>query len=438
MVLCVALAAATICSAYAQERGKFFDNSYALVVGIDSYAHAKWPELNYAVKDARGFAEFLRSQGFTVFELYEKQATKGAILSAIEDKLIPRLTQNDRVVVFFAGHGDTRMLSGTEKSERGYLVPADGTDAYGSLIPVNQLQDLSGAMGAARHQLFVLDSCFGGLASMRASAEGGTIDPRVPDYAFEVTRRRARQLLTAGGANQRVRDGGPDGHSYFTGQLLKALREGIADKNGDGYITFSELSSYIQVAASSYNQTPGTDFLAGHEQGDYLFVNPSQRPSAGTGTTPTSHAAADVYELLKAGKKAFVDKKHPEARRLLLQAADLGNAEAMVILAKLYCEGWGGPIDWDAGLRVLIKAGDRGNLAAIENLADLYSGPGPFKNPAEGRRWTVAHNEARRLEASLKIFDPSGNAGSGEPVIPPSAMAIAAPAGPTSLRISAH
>jgi hypothetical protein len=431
IVLGVGLGAAALSSAFAQHSNRFFDNSYAVVIGIDTYAHPKWPKLNYAVKDAQGFAKFLKSQGFTVIELYERQATKEAIVSAIEDKLIPKLTENDRVIVFFAGHGDTRLLGNLE---RGYLVPAGGTDSYGSLIPVTQLHDLSSAMSVARHQLFILDSCFGGLAAMRSGAS--TIDPRTPNYVYEVTRRRARQLLTAGGANQRVRDGGPDGHSYFTGQLLKALNEGIADKNGDGYITFTELSSYIQVAASSYNQTPGTDYLAGHEQGDYLFVNPNYRFGAATSMSgkPASKGTTDVYELLRAGKQAFLNKKYQEARPLLLRAAELGNAEAMVFLTKLFWEGWGTAMDREAALNWLRKAAERGHVGAMQNLEELYSQDGPFYDLNESRRWATTRKEAQRLEVSLSIVDPSGKAGRGEPVIPSDATRVRL-APPTNLRI---
>lgn len=440
MALGAALAAATLCSAFAQDRNPFFANSYALVIGINSYGHSKWPKLNYAVKDAQSFSQFLRSQGFMVIELYEKQATRAAILSAVEDQLVPKLTEKDRVVVFFAGHGDTRPVG---NGERGYLVPIDGTDSYGSLIPVTQLHDLSSAMSVARHQLFILDSCFGGLAAMRTGDITSTIDPRTPNYVFEITRRRARQLLTAGGANQRVRDGGPDGHSFFTGQLLRALNEGIADKNGDGYITFSELSGYIQVAASLYNQTPGTDFLEGHEQGDFLFVNPAYQSNTGTsanrdsaGSALMSSAMTDVYDLLKAAKQAWERMDYVEARPKFLQAADLGNAEAMAYLGKLSWEGWGGPKDQTAGLEWLRKAAERGFVPAMQSLENLYSAKGPMLNVSEANRWETARKEATRLEASLTIVDPSGKAGlRGEPAIPPDATVVRAPAAPMGLMI---
>jgi uncharacterized caspase-like protein len=439
MALGAALAAVMVCSAFAQDQNQFFANSYALVIGINNYGHSKWPKLNYAVKDAQGFSQFLRSQGFEVIELYERQATRAAILSAVEDQLVPKLTEKDRVVVFFAGHGDTRPMG---NSERGYLVPIDGTDSYGSLIPVTQLHDLSSAMSAARHQLFILDSCFGGLAAMRTGDITSTIDPRTPNYVREITRRRARQLLTAGGANQRVRDGGPDGHSYFTGQLLRALNDGTADNNGDGYITFSELSGYIQVAASLYNQTPGTDSLAGHEQGDFLFVNPAYQSNAGTsanrdpaGSALMSSATTDVYEPLRAGKQAWVRKDYVEARRMFLQAADLGNAEAMAYLGKLSWEGWGGPKDQMAGTEWLQKAAERGHVTAMQDLEWIYAQPGPMQNLDEARRWATAGQEARWLQASLTIVDPSGQAGRGEPAIPAEATSVRPPATPTNLTI---
>jgi hypothetical protein len=104
------------------------------------------------------------------------------------------------------------------EAQRGYLVPYDGTESFASLLAMNQLHDLSDVMSMARHQLFILDACFGGLLSRR----GSTVDPHMQSYIDEITKRRARQVLTAGGANQHVVDGGPGDHSVFAGQLLKA------------------------------------------------------------------------------------------------------------------------------------------------------------------------------------------------------------------------
>jgi TPR repeat protein len=220
------------------------------------------------------------------------------------------------------------------------------------------------------------------------------------------------------------------------------LNDGTADNNGDGYITFSELSGYIQVAASLYNQTPGTDSLAGHEQGDFLFVNPAYQSNAGTsanrdpaGSALMSSATTDVYKPLGAGKRAFVSGDYLEARRMFLQAAELGNAEAMAYLGKLFWEGWGGPKDLMAGNEWLRKAAERGHVPSMQSLENLYTAQGPMQNLGEASRWATARKEAERLEASLTFVEPRGQAGRGEPAIPPDATVVRSPAPPMGLMI---
>src|SRR5215831_10962520 len=117
-----------------------FAKSYAVVIGIDTYPHRGCPKLSYAVKDARGVAEYLGSQGFEVVSLFESQATRQAIVATIEDQLARKVTASDRVLFFFAGHGATRQ---TGEGQRGYLVPYDGTDSFASLLAMNQIHDFS-------------------------------------------------------------------------------------------------------------------------------------------------------------------------------------------------------------------------------------------------------------------------------------------------------
>lgn len=189
----------------------------------------------------------------------------------MQNRLAPKLKTKDRVLVFFAGHGYTETLGG---KDRGYIVPYDGDTQSAGYISMDELETLSDYMGDARHQVFVMDSCYGGLLAVtRASL----VNPNIPDYLNNVADRVARQVITAGGKNQQVLDGGPKGHSYFVDYLLEALADGKADTNGDGYITFSELSSYLGPRASNRQQTPMFGSLAGHQAGEYLFRSPLGR-----------------------------------------------------------------------------------------------------------------------------------------------------------------
>jgi TolA-binding protein len=115
----------------------------------------------------------------------------------------------------------------------------------------------------AKHVLFVMDACYSGLGLTRGG--GNTA------FLRENAKRLGRQMLTAGGADQLVADGGPNGHSVFTWTLLQAL-SGKADLNGDGMITATELAAYVAPAVASVSQqTPAFGSLPGSEGGEFIF-----------------------------------------------------------------------------------------------------------------------------------------------------------------------
>jgi peptidoglycan/xylan/chitin deacetylase (PgdA/CDA1 family)/TolA-binding protein len=247
----------------------FYNDSWAVVVGIDKYR--SWPRLAYAVNDARGMKELLISRYHfkpeNVFLLLDEEATRERILNVLGDKLADpaRVKKDDRVLVFFAGHGVTRRLPSGKSL--GYLVPVDADQAsyQSQAISMTNFQDVSEAI-PAKHILFVTDACYSGVALTRG---GGTSSGLA--YLREVTRRAVRQVLTAGGADQEVADGGPSGHSIFTWALMQGL-EGKADLSGDGFITASELAAYVGPTVSSLSrQTPAFGNLVGSEGGEFVF-----------------------------------------------------------------------------------------------------------------------------------------------------------------------
>jgi Caspase domain len=208
-----------------------FQHSYALVIGIDNYA-GEWSPLRHARHDAASVANYLGKQGFEVMEYYDRAATKGAILSGFS-QLAGAITSEDRVLIFFAGHGHT-VTDGA--GDHGFIVPWDGSTDLGTLISMEELERTSTALSKARHQLFIMDSCYSGLAPQEeASLKFANPDYLRPDYVDRVAGRTARQIITAGTKGQQVIDGGAEGHSLFTGTLLDGLN-GMADQNGDGYV----------------------------------------------------------------------------------------------------------------------------------------------------------------------------------------------------------
>jgi len=247
-----------------------YAESWAIVVGIDDYA--KWPKLQYAVRDARAVRETLIGKfGFTaehIVSLENAEASRAGILAAFHDKLAHAgMKKNDRLFVFFAGHGATRQLSSGR--DLGYLVPADSdpnqiaTDA----IPMTELQNIAESI-TAKHALFIMDACYSGLGLTRGAGNA--------NFLRDNARRIGRQMLTAGGADQLVADGGPNGHSVFTWALLQGLG-GKGDLNGDGLITATELAAYVAPAvAAASRQTPAFGSLPGSEGGDFVFELPAE------------------------------------------------------------------------------------------------------------------------------------------------------------------
>jgi peptidoglycan/xylan/chitin deacetylase (PgdA/CDA1 family)/TolA-binding protein len=247
-----------------------YHDSWAAIIGIDDYVN--WQKLEYAAHDAQGVKDLLiQKYNFKpdhVFMLLNGQATRQNILSLLGDKLgDPTTVQHeDRVFVFFAGHGATRKLASGR--ELGYIIPVDAdlTDFEGTAISMTNFQDISEAI-PAKHVLFVMDSCYSGLALTR----GGGDLPSTQNYLNEISRREARQMFTAGEADQQVADNGPNGHSVFTWTLLQGL-DGRADLNGDGVITATELAAYVAPAVSALShQTPTFGNLPGSEGGDFIF-----------------------------------------------------------------------------------------------------------------------------------------------------------------------
>jgi uncharacterized caspase-like protein/peptidoglycan/xylan/chitin deacetylase (PgdA/CDA1 family) len=275
-----------------------YSDSWAIVIGIDDYA--KWPKLQYAVRDAKAIRETLIGKfGFAndhVVSLENKEATRNGILAAFHDKLAHAgMKKNDRLFVFFAGHGATRQLSSGR--DLGYIVPVDSDPAQiaTDAIPMTELQNIAESI-TAKHALFVMDACYSGLGLTRGAGNA--------NFLRDNGKRLGRQMLTAGGADQLVADGGPNGHSVFTWALLQGLN-GKGDLNGDGLITATELAAYVAPAvAAASHQTPAFGSLPGSEGGDFIFELPTETEFLSADTKQLPSEAIALNSKLDASRPA--------------------------------------------------------------------------------------------------------------------------------------
>jgi uncharacterized caspase-like protein len=221
-----------------------YERSHAVVIGIDHYQHVT--QLGGAVRDAKAVAQVLEGHGFEVTMLLDEQATRGAIAEELGDRLHGRAGPNDRVIVFFAGHG---VSTGDGDHRMGYLLPIEGKrDAVrATSLSMSELQNwLAGY--SAKHVMFVADACYSGLA---LSTRSTGLAPGTATYLQEVTSRKVRFTLVAGMDDQEAHEDAQSGHGVFTRFLLEGL-SGAADANRDGLVTSDELSVYVKPQVSTY------------------------------------------------------------------------------------------------------------------------------------------------------------------------------------------
>jgi hypothetical protein len=245
-----------------------YNNSWALIIGINNYQKAS--PLSYAKHDAEAVSEIIQSKfNFpkeNVTLLLDDAATKDAVIDSFLKYAKDEIDQNDRIFVFFAGHGYTQ--SG-KRGEVGYLVPVDGTpDNLSTLIRWDELTRNADLI-PAKHILFIMDACYGGLAFTRSPGAGSM------RFLKNMLQRYTRQVITAGKADEVVADsGGPiPEHSVFTGHLLQGLEGNAATK--DGIICANGVMAYVYEKVSKDHfsrQTPHFGFIDG--DGDFIFTAP--------------------------------------------------------------------------------------------------------------------------------------------------------------------
>lgn len=267
----------------AKQYSASYQHSWALVIGIDHYKNHSLPPLETATTGAIALVDFLTQEmnfpADHITLLTNEQATKSVIESVVEDHLTDphRVGKDDRLLIYYAGHGLTRAR--TSMGNVGYIAPYDAEQGlWSTFIEMDELIRQTAFM-PAKHILFLLDACFSGLALMRGNHS--------PEHHEEFLRRSARQIITAGTADQLISDRlSGEQHSIFTYFLLRGLR-GQAAK--EGVLRGSHLGMYLQDQVSNYTQgqqIPQVGRLVGDSGGDFIFKlmpaenkRPAQRPA---------------------------------------------------------------------------------------------------------------------------------------------------------------
>jgi hypothetical protein len=252
------------------QRGRFsFGRYYALIVGLEQYQH--WEQLQSPHNDARRLATVLNERyGFDTTLLLD--ASTQEILSAIND-LRERSSEDDNVLIYFAGHGQL-LRADDRELRRGYWLPINAeADRTTFWVPNSAINDHL-ALLDARSVLVVADSCYGGAMSTDPASLLTGINAPLSDALVELgLERPARYVLSSGGLYP-VLDVGSGEHSVFARALIDVL------ETNDQLIREQELFAAVsQRAAQISEQLPFAQRPelrpirpAGHGAGSFFFV----------------------------------------------------------------------------------------------------------------------------------------------------------------------
>lgn len=298
---------------------KLYESSYALVIGASSYNNG-WQKLPGVREDVAAVSQILTKHGFSVETAIDPTSEN---LLTIINRFVTQhgFTENNRLLIYFAGHGYTE--TGGDGRKFGYIVPVDAPDPTKNLIEFQQkavtadeIQTVARRI-RSKHALFVFDSCFSGLFISRSKA----VVPKFIDY---LAIQSVRHFITAGADNQEVPD-----ESVFRQMFVRGL-EGDADTNKDSYITGMELSLYLQEKVIYYRgalQTPQYGKIRDPQldRGDFIFITPSStesnNPSSGNRAKAATLANQALIEMMRANFN--------EAKRLANQALSLDDSSAL-------------------------------------------------------------------------------------------------------------
>ncbi len=297
-----------------------YEESHALIIGISDYTNG-WSKLAGVKEDVTEVQRALENNGFEVQLL--KDPDKQQLEATIEDFIFEKgANPENRLLIYYAGHGHTKTLG--YGGEMGYLVPADaplpkkGRDIafQRSVMSMQRIEEVA-KNTSAKHVLFMFDACFAGSVFLATRA--------APSYIEVFTEEPVRQFITSGSADQEVPD-----ISIFRRAFVDALA-GSADFDKDGYLTGSELGTYIQKRTAEDwkgELTPQYGKLQDPNlnKGDFVFkIGKSVTQSSIASTaTAISDLAAQAWSMIKnsenrAAFSAFIEKFPDAPQRQLAE-----------------------------------------------------------------------------------------------------------------------
>ncbi|MEQ9487495.1 MAG: caspase family protein [Alphaproteobacteria bacterium] len=224
-------------------------NLHVLTIGLNEYLDPEL-KLNYAIPDARGIQEAMKSAYSGLFaeikfyELFNEKATRRGVTAALDK--FKDTSPEDVVLIYYAGHGEAspdEFFFVTYEFELPLSVNRLERRALSATKIKEMIQDIG-----ARRVILLIDACKSGTA--------------VAGFEDQVDRRVLRQMgqsvglhIVSATAKQQFAVELQDlGHGVFTYSLIQAMSGKADDEPRDGNLTVREVVRYSEDSVPDLSQ----------------------------------------------------------------------------------------------------------------------------------------------------------------------------------------
>ncbi|CAN5177421.1 hypothetical protein BH09BAC5_BH09BAC5_08170 [soil metagenome] len=276
-------------------------NTYAVVIGISDYLDPRISQLHFADDDAIAFYDLLlsgavgKTDSSHVKLLLNENARGGDIWAAL-DWVSASAKQNDRVFIYFSGHGNSI------DARQSYLLAADapGGDAnhYRSEAGVIQIYNLKCLIHDLQNKnkaqvIFITDACRSNESSDNSeNVYQNIMNDNLGEIQFNSCSSNESSL-------EDTRWGG--GRGVFSWFLCNGLY-GLADANNDNVVSFKELDMY--VSSNVYSSTLGLT-AAGAQTPESKLGSNSVHPFAFVNTKKKTETIASLTKTHSKNELSF-------------------------------------------------------------------------------------------------------------------------------------
>ena len=250
--------------------------NYAVLIGIDEYADRRLKPLRYAEKDCRDFSQLLSDRSLSAFAqeditvLTGSEGTKVNIEKALYTAVVKKRSAEDRVLVYFSGHG---FIAGAQ--DLAYLAThdvniSDLLDNPNQGLRMDRLHDDILLRSPAGQVLFILDCCHSGALTPNMGGTRGAHESLVSREFFSTG--KGKLAIVSCPPDSVCRESTDLKNGIFTHFLLRGLR-GEATESGTGEVTVDSLLAFVRAKTPS-DQPPGS---YGQAYGRIVLTSPGQR-----------------------------------------------------------------------------------------------------------------------------------------------------------------